>query len=120
MTHPAHPVTSPNAIEEFHAALALVRPRAASLSDDDLALLRERLFAAVDQMRAEEISPKQAVVIVKGLAAVTGLQWISMELIAQLASWSAERFGQRDDAAASELDGPVPLSQLPNGRSSTG
>jgi hypothetical protein len=120
MTQAVHSVTSSNPADALHAALALVRPRAASLTDEDLALLRDRLCAALDQMRAEGTSPKQAVIIVKGLAAVTGLQWISIELVDQLASWCAERYGEGYDAGANELDRPVRLSQFPNERSSPG
>jgi hypothetical protein len=119
MTQPAQSVTSPNATEALHAALALARPRAASLTDDDLALLRERLFAAVDQMRAEEVSPKQAVTIVKGLAAVTGLQWISIELVDQLASWCAERYDSDEIPARSEVDHPARLSEFTNDRAAS-
>lgn len=112
MTQPAHPVTGLNATESLHAALALVRPRAASLTDDDLAMLRERLCIGVDQMRAEGIPLKQAVIIVKDLAAVAGLQWVSIELVDQLASWCAERYGSDQISGRSDVDPPTRLSQF--------
>jgi hypothetical protein len=95
MTEPSYSVADSDAADALHAALALVRPRAADLTNDDLSFLRERLFAAVDQMRADGVSPKQAVARVKALATEAGLQWISIELIDRLANWCAERYEQR-------------------------
>lgn len=120
MTETAHSVTGSSAAEALHAALALIRPRAANLTDDDLLLLRERLCTAVDEMRANGLGLKQAVQVVKGLATETGLQWISIELIDRLANWCVERYGSDEISARNGIDDPVRLSQLTNDRSITG
>lgn len=101
MTEQARFVTASAAGEAFRAALAVVRPRAAGLTDRDLTLLRERLCAAVEEMRLAGISRDQAVVVVKGVATDSGLHWTSIELIERLASWCAEHY------AASRPEGPA-------------
>lgn len=117
VTDAAHSVTGSSATEALHAALALVRPRAASLTDDDLSLLRERVCAAVDEMRANGLGPRQVVEAVKNLATESGLQWISIELIERLVSWCVARYDHGEISAQTGVDHPARPSQLANDHS---
>ena len=55
-------------------------------------MLRGRVCAAVDEMRATGSLPERVIVVVKGMATDSGLRWSDGEMFERLVGWCVERY----------------------------
>lgn len=101
----SQPMTDRPAIVALRAAFANLTPRSTNLSNADVDLLRGRVCAAVDEMKASGVLPERIVVAVKTVASNAGSPWRNNPLYEELVRWCVERyFGARDSTIGP--DGP--------------
>jgi hypothetical protein len=99
LPYPSSIVRASNAVDALRSSLAALTETRAQPSSAELSMLRRRVCAVVDVLKADEMAAERVVMAVKHVAIESGIQWTHNRIVDRLIDWCLDRYYERPPTA---------------------